>query len=115
MSGPLFPTGERVELVARILADEPDADGNDVYTDETTPLSNVPVWPRGGGTELVQGQDTLITGLWALLPAGTDVSGIDAVRVRGLLYEVDGEPGVYGSPFTGLAPGVQVALTRITG
>ncbi|WP_310962147.1 hypothetical protein [Nocardioides terrisoli] len=107
----VMPFGETVTLHTRSVLDQ-DADGNDVLYDVDTVLSGVPVWPAGG-TELVQGQDTLISGLFALLPAGTDVSGIDSVTVYGDEYEVDGEPGRFTNPFTGTDPGVQVHLTRV--
>jgi len=108
-----FAFGETVTLHRRSVTGQ-DSDGNDVYADATAVLTGVPVWPRSA-TELVQGQDTLITGLSALLPAGTDVSGVDKVTVYGDAYDIDGEPGHYRSPFTDLDPGILVNLTRVTG
>ena len=108
-----FAFGETVTLHGRTVTGR-DSDGNDVYTDAPTTLHGVPVWPRSA-VELVQGQDTLITGLSALLPAGTSVAGVDKVTVYGKDYDIDGEPGVYRSPFTNLQPGVLVNLTRATG
>lgn len=111
-----FPFGETVTLHTSGLTLQ-DEDGNDVSDpdwDVTTTLTGVPVWPRNA-SELVQGQDTLITGLSALLPAGTVVTAIDSVDVYGQSYEIDGEPGIFQSPFTGTNPGVLVNLTRITG
>ena len=109
----IFGFGETVVLHTRTRTGE-DAYGNDVFTTTDTTLEKVPVWPAGA-TELVQGQDTTITGLYALLPADTNVEAIDYVTVYGDDYEVDGEPGRFASPFTGLNPGVQVHLTRIAG
>lgn len=109
----MIPFGQTVTLHTRGVTGT-DADGNDVYGDTPTTLTNVPVWPRSA-TELVQGQDTLITGLSALLPAGTSVAGVDKVTVYGDDYDIDGEPGVFRSPFTNLDPGVLVNLTRVTG
>lgn len=109
-----FPFGQVVTLTTRVLADEPDADGNDVYIPTDTDIPNVPVWPRGA-SELVQGQDATITGLSCLLPPGADVSAIDAVKVDDTPYEVDGEPRPYRDPFTGLDIGHQVDLTRVEG
>lgn len=114
MSGaPTFTFGESVTLHTRGVTGQ-DGDGNDVYGDTATTLTNIPVWPRAS-SELTQGEDLLITGLSALLPADTSVRGIDKVTVYGDSYEVDGEPGRYMSPFTGLEPGVLVNLTRVTG
>jgi hypothetical protein len=109
----VIPFGETVTLHTRTVTGQ-DADNNDVYGDVPTTVKNVPVWPRSA-VELVQGQDTLITGLSVLLPAGTSVKGVDKVTVYGKDYDIDGEPGLYRSPFTNLQPGVLVNLTRATG
>lgn len=110
---PGFPFGETVVLHTRAVSGQ-DGDGNDVRSDAPTTLTGVPVWPRNS-SELVQGQDTSIVGLTALLPAGTSVAGVDKVTVYGDTYEVDGEAGHLISPFTGTNPGVLVNLTRVTG
>lgn len=109
----IFGFGETVVLHTRTRSGR-DALGNDVFTKTDATLTNVPVWPAGAA-ELVQGEDVTITGLYALLPAGTDVSAIDSVTVYGEDYEVDGQPARFASPFTGLNPGAQVHLTKIGG
>lgn len=108
-----YPYGETVRLCSRTV-NGTDAHGNDTYTETSTDIPGVPVWPRGS-SEMVQGQDTTVVGLWALLPPGTDVMFVDRVIVRGQAYEVDGEPAVQSSPLTGTNAGVQVALKRVTG
>ena len=44
--------------------------------------------------------------------AGTALPPQARVRVRDVLYEVEGEPGDWHSPFTGWRPGIEVALVR---
>jgi hypothetical protein len=66
-------------------------------------------------SEDVQARDQLIDGLYVLFPTGADVQATDRIRVRGQVYLVDGEPGLYRSPMTGTTVGPQVSLTRITG
>jgi hypothetical protein len=110
---PGLPVGETVTLLRRVLAGQ-DSDGNDEWSTVETDVAGCAVWPRGS-SELVQGRDTVIVGLAILLPAGTAVAASDRLRVRGDLYEVDGQPGSWQSPFSGLSAGVQVALTRVTG
>lgn len=68
-----------------------------------------------GGTEIVQGRDTVITGLTLYAPAGTDLRATDRVRIAGVLYEVEGQPGSFRSPFTGGAGPVMAALELVTG
>lgn len=116
----IFGFGETIVLHTRTRRTDADGKivtddyGNDVFDTADTTLENVPVWPAGA-TELVQGQDTTITGLFALLPPDTNVEAIDSVTVYGGSFEVDGEPGRYTSPFTGLNPGIEVHLTKVGG
>lgn len=123
---PTFPYGQTVTLHSRTVVVDADGKpvtddyGNDVYEDKDTPITNVPVWPRNS-SELVQAQDTLITGLWAVLPANDadgaaiDPSAVDEITVYGKRWKVDGEPGDFRqSPLTGHGVGWQVALTRVS-
>jgi hypothetical protein len=48
-------------------------------------------------------------------PAGVDIVAGDRLVVRGLTFEVDGDPADWISPFTGWAPGLVVALKRTEG
>jgi hypothetical protein len=105
-----FPTP--ILLLTRTLAPR-DADGNDTYTTVQTVTQGA--FDPGGSTELVQGQDLVITQPTVLLPPGTAVGPLDAVSVAGVTYEVDGSPNAYTSPFTGWQPGVVVKLRAVTG
>jgi hypothetical protein len=112
VTGP-YAAGETVTVLRRAAAG-PDADGNDAWTTVEQEVPGCAVWPRGS-SELVQGQDTVIVGLQVLLPAGTQVSATDRLRVRGAVYEVEGESGAWAAPWGGWPGGVEVALTRATG
>lgn len=109
----IFTYGETVTLVNRVVSGR-DSYGNDVFTEVTTTVPKVPVWPRTS-SEAVQGEDVITTGLTMLLPAGTAVDAVDKVIIYGVPHEVDGEPGLYRSPFTPSAAGVVVNLRRVTG
>lgn len=110
MSGPF---GETVVIHSRVLGDEPDSEGNDTWTDSDTTHEGVTVYPRES-VELVQGQDTTITGLTAVFIPAVTVLATDEVTVRGERWTVDGTPGQYGSSLTGHTV-TQVYLTRVTG
>lgn len=108
--------GETVRHYVRSVTGR-DNRGNDVVVfDDGTDIPNCPVWPRGS-TEQVQGRDTVTTGLTTVVPATylTPVSALDRIEVRGDMYEVDGTPSDWRSPFTSRKPGLEVQLTRITG
>lgn len=53
--------------------------------------------------------NTVITGAQLFAPAAADIRATDQVRVRGVVYEVEGDVGDWGRA------GVQVALQRGTG
>lgn len=113
-----FPFGETVIHIVRAVAGE-DRDGNDDRGDVETEVRDVGVAPRDGngtsGNENVQGRDTVVVGLTLFLPAGWKVSATDRFRVRGELYEVDGQPEAFHHPFTGWNPGLPVSVKRVTG
>ena len=97
-----------------------DGYGNDVRESVEVDVPGCAVWPRdsngSGGNERTGTQDMVIVGYAAILPFGTDVKATDQVRYAGTVYDVDGEPGVWGpSPLTGNVAGVQIALKRVTG
>jgi len=67
-------------------------------------------------TELHEFRNTVIVGLTMYAPAGADIRATDTVvRSDGTRWRVEGQPGVFTSPFTGWTPGVVVALERVTG
>ena len=89
--------------------------GNDVRESTETRVDALAVWPRVSD-ESTQGRNTVIVGMTAVLPYGTRVRATDRVRWDGRVWEIEGEPGVWGpSPFTGNTAGVEVALTRVEG
>jgi hypothetical protein len=62
-----------------------------------------------------RGRQGVIEGLSVYLPYGTDLRPTDQLRLDGVLYEVEGDPGSWWSPFTGRTPGIEVAVRRAEG
>ena len=94
--------------------------GNDVRESVEVDVPGCAVWPRdsngSGGNELTGTRDTVIVGYSAVLPFGAEVKATDLVRYAGTVYDIDGEPGVWGpSPLTGNVAGVQIALRKVVG
>lgn len=110
-----LPYGETVTIV-RPGPPTQDAYGNDVPGPPTEiEVAGAAVAPRTSSEDL-NARDQVIVGLTVYLPPGTIVQPTDRMRVRGELYEVEGEPGTYlRSPFTGLAGPVEVASTKVSG
>lgn len=54
--------------------------------------------------------------VWELYcPAGADITATDRVKVRGLMWDVRGEPSEWRSPFSSWVPGLKVVVTRTVG
>lgn len=114
-----LPAGDTVTILRPGPPTE-DVYGNDVPgTPTEICVPGCAVSPRdstGAGTnEITDARDTVIVGLTLYAPAGTDIRATDQVRVNGELYEVDGQPGRFRSPFTSSAGPVVVALELVTG
>jgi hypothetical protein len=114
-----LPHGETVTIV-RPGPPTQDEYGNDVPGAPTEiAVPGCGVAPRDGNSagsnELTQARDTVIVGLTLYAPAGTDLRATDQVRVDGDLYEVQGRPGSFRSPFTGSSGPVEAALQLVTG
>lgn len=111
----MFVNGEIVTLLTP-------TSGTDRYGDtaanwtapEATAVPGCAVAPRAS-TETTADGDRVIIGLTVYLPPGTAVTSKQRVVVRGETYEVVGEPGEWRSPYTGWAPGTEIALQRVEG
>jgi hypothetical protein len=93
-----------------------DADGNDVYGTAETPATGA--FAPEGSTELIQGQDTVISNLTIYLSPDSPVPvATDKVRreLTGETFDIDGQPAVFVNPFTGDQPGAVLRLERVTG
>jgi hypothetical protein len=111
----MFARGETVARLRRVLIGT-DGYGNDLYDDVPTEksLECVGVVPRYS-SERDQGESTVIVGKTLLVPPlpGYDALPTDRFRVAGVVYEVDGEVGVWRSPFSGTFFGTEVPVKRV--
>lgn len=109
------PFGVTATILARTKTGK-DSQGNATYTwADQVSIDGCVMWPRSS-SELVQAQDTVLVGQNLLLPADAPtIAPTQRIRVAGIVYEVDGEPGVYVNPIEGTRGGTQVALTRVEG
>ena len=110
--------GELVTVLRRTVTGQ-DSYGNDTVTWTEEDVAGVPVWPgdanAAGGNERVQARDMVLTGMTVGLPYGFAITAYDRIRVRGAVYEVNGEPASWRSPLTGTEAGVIVSLTLVQG
>ena len=115
-----YPFSRAVTLVNRTKAGS-DPYGNDLFSDVELTVTDCAVWPGFSvsvartSDEQIGDRSTVITGLTVMMPAGTVVRSFDRVRVNGRLFDVDGEPSEWISPYTNTSSGVQVILRAVEG
>lgn len=91
-----------------------DTDGNDVRT--STELTTRGTFAPAGSTVLIQGQTTVLDHDTVYLNDGEPTPAeTDKMRVRGLVYDVDGTPEVFFNTLTGYQPGPVIRLFKATG
>lgn len=81
-------------------------------------VENCAVAPRFSDDEQTErGRAGVIVGQTIYAPYGADILRTDQIVIPGLegVYEVDGEPGPWRSPWTGWEAGLQVAVRRAEG
>lgn len=110
-AGPGAPLGgELVVILRRVPAGE-DRYHNQRFTTVEVPVTGAAVRVVGSDEKGTLLSDTLEV----TLPPGTAVTANDRLRVRGLVYEVDGTPETDHDPMTGTEPGVKVIARRVAG
>jgi hypothetical protein len=97
-----------------------DSNNNTVYG--PNPVAVFGIFDPGSSSELVQGQDTVITQASFYLDASSPVPApTDKLQIGDVVYEVDGTPEVYDNPFgvvwgfDGFTPGPVLRLQKVTG
>lgn len=109
----IFPHGETVVRI-RLTPGGRDPYGDPIGDVETrTDIAGCAVAPRQAGEQIGQGRIAATSGLTLYVPPGADILPSDRFEVRGTVWEVEGEPAVWRSPFTGWEPGREVVLTRV--
>jgi len=112
----MLPYGETVTILERVQTGV-DRYGKPVYEwpEPGVEVAGCAVAPRMSEEPAEVNRNRVITGLTVYLPPGTQITPHDRLVVRGVTYEVVGEPGDWRSPYSGVARGIEVAIQRIEG
>lgn len=106
--------GELVIILRRAATGAQDRYHNDIYA-----TTEVPVYAAvraAGSTETDSGsRDKVRDTIEVTVPPGTEVASSDRLRVRGLVYVIDGTPEPGNDPATGVASGIRITARRVTG
>jgi hypothetical protein len=78
-------------------------------------ITGCAVAPRDAEEDRTNGRQAVIIGFNIYTPAGADVLPTDRLIVRGEECEVDGDPGVWTSPYTDVTEGVEIRTRRVEG
>ena len=105
--------GEAVDVLRAAAAVDEYDDATSGADTETT-IEGVAVAPRYSSEDNDR-RSAVIVGVTCYFPPGSDVLPTDRLRVRGVIYRVDGEPGSWINPFTSADRGLEVAAQRVTG
>lgn len=95
--------------------------GHDEYgdpiagTSSSTELAGAFTAPREEPELNERGRAGVIVGLTLYGPQGTDLRYTDQVEVDGVLFDIEGEVGVWTNPLTGWEAGIEAALRRAAG
>lgn len=76
-------------------------------------VSGAAIWPSSN-SEVTQGGDRSRSAYYVALPQETVADAIDRIVWRGLEYEIEGEPELFQSPFTGTSL-QQITIVRVEG
>ncbi len=71
--------------------------------------------PRPTSEPVQDARNAVVSGFTLYAPFGVDVTPADRVRVRGTIYDVDGEVAEWRNPFTGWSAGSVVQTKRVAG
>jgi hypothetical protein len=108
-----FP-GQTVTRVARTVTRDPM--GDETITETRTDIPGCAVAPRTATETTERSRRDVITGITVYMPYGTVLDPDDRLEVGAVEYEIEGEPGSWQSPFTGVGAGIEVAARRaVTG
>jgi hypothetical protein len=73
------------------------------------------VFVPAGSSESLAFQDQVATTDTIFMPAGTNVTALDAIEYNGDTYEINGEPSAWTSPFSGRVSPIRINVSRISG
>lgn len=108
--------GETVTILRRTETGT-DRYGKPVYEwpEPGTEVRGCAVAPRTSEEPLQIAREIVYEGLAVYMPPGVSVTPYDRLVIRGTVYEVDGEPIDFRSPYAAVSRGVRVHVKRWEG
>lgn len=107
--------GEPVTRVRRVATGGTDRFGHPVTTDAQVSVGSAAFDPGGTREAVEVGRAPVVTTPKLYFTDRPDLASGDRVIVRGVTFEVDGDPADWRSPWGGPLGGLVVELKRVTG
>lgn len=114
----MFTRGETIFRIRAITITDPysgEETGKSWDGASETPIANVAVEPRPSTEPVQDARNAVVSGFTLYMKTGTDLTPADRVRVRGVVYDIDGEVADWRNPYTGSRPGLVVQTKRVAG
>lgn len=112
-----FPYGEEVQVIRAGMYLDPysQEEATDWQNPTETTYSNVAVGHGPSSESYLVSRNPLEIALTVYMPYDADVTAADKMRVRGITYDVAGQPFAWQSPFSGTQMGKVVDLKVVQG
>lgn len=111
----MIPAGEPVTRIRREATGGTDRYGQPLTADVEADLGSAAFDPGGTREPVEVGRAPVVTNPTLYFTHRPDVAAGDRVRVRGRVFEVDGDPADWRSPWDGVFGGLVVNLQVVTG
>lgn len=114
----MFTRGETIQRVrAALVLDPYSQEVIDLDWDNATDtdILNVAAEPRPSSEPVQDARNSVVSGFTLYMTTGVDLTPVDRVRVRGVVYDIDGDVGDWRSPYSGSRPGLVVQTKRVAG
>lgn len=112
-----FPVGQTVTIIRATYVVDDFGDLRPTGPPSRTVIAGCALAPRSSSDVTEPARQGVLVGLTLYIPdPAVDIVPTDRVEWGGVLYDIDGDVGVWRSPFAaGLVDGVEVALRRTIG
>ncbi len=114
----MFAFGETVTRLRATPILDPysnEVTGTDWATPDELDIAHVAVEPRPSSEPVQDARNAVVSGYTLYPPYACDISPADRVRVRGEVFQVEGDRADWRSPYTGWTPGSVVQTKRVDG
>lgn len=79
------------------------------------PIPGCGIEPRPSSEPTQDARNSVVSGYTVYADFDADVTPADRLRIRGVVYEIEGDIGEWANPFTGRQAGAVIQTKRVSG